>query len=177
MSRIGKQEIIIPANVTVAIEAGVLTVKGPKGELKKNLRDEVRFKMEGDKITSEPARNDKFSKSLWGTYMSHVKNMIKGVTEGFERKLLIEGVGFKWEVKGTDLYLNIGFSHQVILAIHPGLEVVAEKGSLSIKGLDKELVTRFAMEVRRRKMGEPYKGKGIRYSDEVLRRKQGKKSA
>jgi len=177
MSRIGKLEINIPSGVTAEINAGILTVKGPKGELKRDIRDEVRFNIAESKITSEPARNDKFSKSLWGTYMSHVRNMIKGVTEGFERKLLIEGVGFKWEVKGTDLYLNIGFSHQVILKIPEGVSLVADKTSLTITGIDKELVTRFAMEVRRRKMGEPYKGKGIRYSDEVLRRKQGKKSA
>jgi len=177
MSRIGKQEIIIPEGVTVAIADCVLIVKGPKGELKKNIREEIKFNIQDNKISSEPIRNDKFSKALWGTYMSHLRNMIMGVQSGFERKLLIEGVGYKWEVKNTNLQLNIGFSHPVILVIPTGLNLVAEKGSLTISGLDKELVTRFAMEIRRLKKGEPYKGKGIRYSDEVLRRKQGKKAA
>lgn len=177
MSRIGKQEINIPAGVSVTLENGLLIVKGSKGEIQRTLREEVRIKIADGKITSEPVRKSKFSNALWGTYMSHIKNMIQGVENEYEKKLLIEGVGYKWEVKGTDLYLNIGFSHQVILKIPKGLTIVADKTSLTIKGVDKEMVSGFAMEVRRTKMGEPYKGKGIRYSVEVLRRKQGKKSA
>ncbi len=177
MSRIGKQQLQIPAGVDVTFDAHAVRVKGPQGELVRALRDEVIFKNENGVITSSPRRNDKFSQSLWGTYMSHVKNMIQGVVTPFSKRLLIEGVGFKWEVKGTDLYLNIGFSHQVIKAIPKGVTVVAEKGALTITSIDKEAVGLFANQIRSQKKPEPYKGKGIRYSDEVIRRKQGKKSA
>ncbi len=177
MSRIGKQQLQIPAGVEVTFDAHAVRVKGPQGELVKALRDEVIFKQENGIITSSPRRNDKFSQSLWGTYMSHLKNMITGVVTPFSKRLLIEGVGFKWEVKGTDLYLNIGFSHQVIKAIPKGVTVVAEKGALTITSIDKEAVGLFANQIRSLKKPEPYKGKGIRYSDEVIRRKQGKKSA
>jgi large subunit ribosomal protein L6 len=177
MSRIGKQQLHIPAGVTVTFDAHAVRVKGPKGEIARELRDEVVFTQENNIITSEPRRNDKFSRSLWGTYMSHIQNMIAGVVTPFEKKLLVEGVGFKWDVKGTDLNLSLGFSHPVVMAIPTGLTVVAEKGALTITGIDKELVGLFAMKVRQMKKPEPYKGKGIRYSTETIRRKQGKKSA
>lgn len=176
MSRIGKQQLTIPAGVTVTFDAHAVRVKGPKGEIVRALRDEVDFKQTAGVITSEPRRNDKFSRSLWGTYMSHIQNMIAGVVTPFEKKLLVEGVGFKWEVKGTDIYLNLGFSHQIIKAIPAGVTVVAEKGALTITGIDKEQVGLFANQIRSLKKPEPYKGKGIRYSTEVVRRKQGKKS-
>jgi len=177
MSRIGKQQIEIPAGVTVTFDAHAVRVKGPQGELVRDLRDEIVFKTENNIITSEPRRNDKFSRSLWGTYMSHIKNMITGVVTPFSKKLLVEGVGFKWEVKGTDLYLNLGFSHQIIKAIPTGVAVLVEKSSLTITSIDKEAVGLFANQIRSLKKPEPYKGKGVRYSDEVVRRKQGKKSA
>ncbi len=178
MSRIGKQNLNIPSGVSVSLADGILTVTGPKGELKRafdiNL---VKIKIENDSVTSEPIRNDKLSKALWGTYMSHIQNMIEGVQNLFEKKLLIEGVGFKWEIKGDKIQLNVGFSHPVFLEIPKDVTAVAEKGTLTITALDKESVAKFAMQVRKIKPGEPYKGKGIRYSNEVLRRKQGKKSA
>ena len=177
MSRIGKQQIKIPAGVTVAVNGGKVDVTGPKGNLTKALRDEISFTINDGIITSEPRRNDKFSRSLWGTYMSHIDNMVTGVVTPFEKKLLVEGVGFKWEVKGDMLHMALGFSHPVIMPITKGLTVTAEKGSLTIVGIDKEAVTLFAMKVRSQKKPEPYKGKGIRYSTEVIRRKQGKKSA
>lgn len=177
MSRIGKQQLSIPAGVEVTFDAHAVRVKGPKGELVRAIRDEVAFKNENNIITSEPRRNDKFSRSLWGTYMSHVKNMISGVVTPFEKKLLVEGIGYKWEVKGGDLNLSLGFSHPVIMKIPEGLNVVAEKSTLTISGIDKEAVGLFANKVRQMKKPEPYKGKGIRYSTEVIRRKQGKKSA
>ncbi|HCC06491.1 TPA: 50S ribosomal protein L6 [Candidatus Nomurabacteria bacterium] len=177
MSRIGKQQLSIPAGVEVTFDAHAVRVKGPKGELVRDLRDEIVFKNENNIITSEPRRNDKFSRSLWGTYMSHVKNMIAGVVTPFEKKLLVEGVGFKWDVKGSDLNLSLGFSHPVIMKIPEGVTVTAEKSSLTISSIDKEAVGLFANQVRQMKKPEPYKGKGIRYSDEVVRRKQGKKSA
>jgi large subunit ribosomal protein L6 len=177
MSRIGKQSISVPAGVEVNFDAHAVRVKGPKGELTRVLRDEVEFKLDNGVITSTPRRNDKFSRSLWGTYMSHIQNMIQGVVTPFEKKLLVEGVGFKWDVKGSDLNLSLGFSHPVVMAIPSGLTVVAEKGSLTITGTDKEVVGLFANKVRAKKPPEPYKGKGIRYATEVIRRKQGKKSA
>jgi len=177
MSRIGKQQLTIPAGVEVTFDAHAVRVKGPKGELTRALRDEIAFKHENGIISSEPRRNDKFSRSLWGTYMSHLDNMITGVVTPFEKKLLVEGVGFKWEVKGGDLVMNLGFSHQVIMRIPEGLTVTAEKSTLTISGIDKEAVGLFANKVRQAKPPEPYKGKGIRYSTEVIRRKQGKKSA
>ena len=177
MSRIGKQQLSIPAGVTVTFDAHAVRVKGPKGEIVRPLRDEIVFTQENNLLTSEPRRNDKFSRSLWGTYMSHIKNMIKGVVTPFERKLLVEGVGFKCEVKGNTLNMSLGFSHPVLVEIPAGLTVVAEKGSLTITGIDKELVGLFSSKIRSLKKPEPYKGKGIRYSDEVIRRKQGKKSA
>lgn len=177
MSRIGKQQLSIPAGVTVTFDAHAVRVKGPKGEIVRALRDEIVFTQENNILTSEPRRNDKFSRSLWGTYMSHIKSMIKGVVTPFEKKLLVEGVGFKWDVKGNILNMSLGFSHPVVLEIPAGLTVVAEKSTLTITGIDKELVGHFSSKIRSMKKPEPYKGKGIRYSDEVIRRKQGKKSA
>ena len=178
MSRIGKQHISIPQGITVSLDKNLITVKGPKGEIKRDFDENlVKIQIVDNVITSEPIRNDKFSKSIWGTYMSHIENMIIGSQNSFEKKLIIEGVGFKWEVKGEKLQLNVGFSHPVFIDIPKDLSVVADKGNLTITGIDKDSVSRFAMQVRKIKRGEPYKGKGIRYVDEVLRRKQGKKSA
>ena len=178
MSRIGKKIISIPQGVTVSLDKGMITVKGPKGEIKKDFNiDLIRINIADDTITSEPIRNDKFSNAIWGTNMSHIENMIAGSEKSFEKKLIIEGVGFKWEVKADKLQLNVGFSHPVFVDIPADLTITAEKGNLTITGIDKESVSRFAMQVRKIKKGEPYKGKGIRYVDEVLRRKQGKKSA
>ncbi len=177
MSRVGKQIITIPTGVTVVMEGGVCKVTGPKGELSRVIRDEVAIKIADGTVTAEPRRNDKMSKSLWGTYMSHIKNMVSGVQTEVVKKLLVEGVGFKWEVAGDKLKLNLGFSHQIILDIPKGLTIVAAKSELTITGIDIEAVSLFAMQIRKLKKPEPYKGKGIRYSDEVVRRKEGKKSA
>ncbi|MCX6752883.1 MAG: 50S ribosomal protein L6 [Candidatus Nomurabacteria bacterium] len=177
MSRIGKQEILIPAGVEVKKEGFVLTVKGPKGTLIKNFRDDVTITIADKAITLAITRNDKFSKSLWGTYASHIKNMITGVQTPYVKKLILEGVGFKSEVKGTDLHLALGFSHPVIVKIPAGLTVTAEKNNLTFTGIDKETVGAFTAEVRALKKPEPYKGKGFRYDTEVIRRKQGKKTA
>lgn len=178
MSRIGKQSINIPANVTIEVGLNLVKVKGPLGELEKNIKSElVEVNIQDGILTTKPLRNDKFSKALWGTYTSHLKNMLAGVEKPFEKKLTIEGVGFKWEVKGDKLQLSLGFSHPVFLDIPQALKVTAEKGNLIISGMDLEKVSLFAMQVRKRKPVEPYKGKGIRYEGEVVVRKQGKKSA
>ena len=178
MSRIGKKIISIPQGVTVSLDKGMITVKGPKKKKKKDFNiDLIRINIADDTITSEPIRNDKFSNAIWGTYMSHIENMIAGSEKSFEKKLIIEGVGFKWEVKADKLQLNVGFSHPVFVDIPADLTITAEKGNLTITGIDKESVSRFAMQVRKIKKGEAYEGRGVGYVDEVLRRKQGKKYA
>ena len=177
MSRIGKQEIQIPKGVEVKKDGALLTVKGPKGSLTKTFRDDIEIKIEDGKITFSPKRNDKFSRALWGTYASHIKNMVKGVNDGFEKKLILEGVGYKSEVKGDKLVLALGFSHPVVIKIPEGITATAEKNNITITGIDKELVGSFTAAIRALKKPEPYKGKGMRYHDEVIRRKQGKKTA
>ncbi|MEK7535572.1 MAG: 50S ribosomal protein L6 [Patescibacteria group bacterium] len=177
MSRLGKKEIKIPSGVTVTQDGNSLRFKGPKGELKRDFLTEIVVTVSGDSITLALRGNPTvFGRSLWGTYSSHIRNMIKGVTEGFSEKLLIEGTGYKWSVSGTNLDLSLGFSHPVKLPIPAGLTVKAEKGELVIIGIDKEIVGSFAALVRSLKKPEPYKGKGIRYHDEVIERKQGKRS-
>lgn len=176
MSRIGKQEIEIPAGVKVTQEGGVITVVGPKGTLAKTFRDDVTINIGEKMVTLSITRNDKLSKSLWGTYASHIKNMIQGVTTPYQKKLILEGVGFKSEVKGTTLNLALGFSHPVIVPIPDGITATAEKNNLTFIGIDKELVGSFTAMVRALKKPEPYKGKGMRYEGEVIRRKQGKKT-
>ena len=176
MSRIGKQEITIPKGITVTHSGGVFTVKGPKGSLNKIFRDEVSIAILGDKINLNVTRNDKFSKSLWGTYASHIKNMIQGVQAPYQKKLILEGVGFKSEVKGKSFNFALGFSHPVVVPIPEGITATAEKNIITISGIDKELVGSFTAAIRALKKPEPYKGKGMRYEDEVIRRKQGKKT-
>ncbi|MBP6866313.1 MAG: 50S ribosomal protein L6 [Candidatus Pacebacteria bacterium] len=177
MSRIGKKEIKIPNGVKIALDAGVLTVTGPKGSIKKIFRDDIAINIAADLVTLATKRNDKFSKALWGTYASHIMNMVAGVENPYQKKLILEGVGFKSEVKGKELHLALGFSHPVVVAIPEGLTVTAEKNNITVVGVDKELVGSFTAALRAKKKPEPYKGKGFRYHDEVIRRKQGKKTA
>lgn len=182
MSRIGKQEIQIPSGVTVTKSGNTVTVKGPKGTLARDFRDDITIEVGASAITLNVKRNDKFSKSLWGTYASHLKNMIAGVQNPYQKKLILEGVGFKSEVKagksgGKEFNFALGFSHPVVVPIPAGLEATAEKNNITITGIDKELVGSFAAQVRALKKPEPYKGKGMRYDTEVIRRKQGKKTA
>ncbi len=177
MSRIGKQEILIPKGVTVTKSGDVLTVVGPKGTISKTFRDDITINIADGVVTLNIKRNDKFSKSLWGTYASHIKNMIKGVETPYQKKLILEGVGFKSEVKGKEFVFALGFSHPVIVPIPEGITATAEKNNITITGIDKELVGSFTAAIRALKKPEPYKGKGMRYEDEVIRRKQGKKTA
>lgn len=178
MSRIAKQPINIPEKTEVTFVDGVFTVTGPKGTLTRALKSDVIVKLDGGVIMLMP-KDDKdiFSRALWGTYASHIKNMIAGVNTPFVKKLILEGVGFKSEVKGAILNLALGFSHPVTVEIPAGLAVTAEKNVITITGIDKEAVGQFAAKVRALKKPEPYKGKGFRYDDEVIRRKQGKKAA
>jgi large subunit ribosomal protein L6 len=176
MSRIGKQEILIPAGVKVVQNGNALTVTGPKGTLARTFRDDITIAVTDKNISLNIKRNDKFSKSLWGTYASHIKNMIKGVETPYQKKLILEGVGFKSEVKGNVFNFALGFSHPVIVKIPEGIAAVAEKNVITISGIDKELVGSFTAAIRALKKPEPYKGKGMRYEGEVIRRKQGKKT-
>lgn len=178
MSRIGKQTIIIPSGTEVKKSGINLSVVGPKGSISRDFPGDISINISENEITFTPARmDDKKLLALWGTYASLVKNMIIGVNDGYTKKLILEGVGFKSEVVGSDLNLALGFSHPVKVAILEGLTVTAEKNVITVSGIDKDLVGRFTAEVRALKKPEPYKGKGFRYSDEVIRRKQGKKAA
>lgn len=177
MSRVGKQIFTIPANTQVTLADGLLTVKGPKGELKRSFNTVVGITIADNQISFTPHKKDNATRSLWGTYASHVENMILGVTEGFTKKLILEGIGFKADVAGSNLNLALGFSHPVVVEIPAGLTVVSEKGTVTVSGYDKELVGQFAAKIRSLKKPEPYKGKGFRYDGEVIRRKQGKKAS
>lgn len=176
MSRIGKKEIKIPKGVEVAKNGATISVRGPKGALQRNFRDEVEIKIKGDTINLGVKRNDKFVKSLWGTYAAHLKNMIHGVESSYQKRLILEGVGFKSEVKGKELVLALGFSHPVNITIPEGLSIATDKNLITITGIDKDLVGSFTASIRALKKPEPYKGKGFRYEDEIIRRKQGKKT-
>ncbi len=178
MSRIGKQIITIPEKTEVTKNGLVITVKGPKGSLSRSFRSEIEITVADGTVTFLPKSTaDILSRALWGTYASHVQNMIEGVNTGFSKKLILEGVGFKSEVKGKNLELALGFSHGVSVPIPEGLTVTAEKNNITITGIDKELVGAFSAKIRGMKKPEPYKGKGFHYDGEVVRRKQGKKSA
>jgi large subunit ribosomal protein L6 len=175
MSRVGKKPIIIPEKTEVKFDGGVMTIKGPSGEISRVFRPDINIKVAPGQIEVTAGRPDAFP--LWGTYASHIRNMIKGVHTPYVKKLIVEGIGFKSDVKGAELLMSLGFSHPVKVAIPKGLTVTADKNVITVTGVDKELVGRFTAEVRTNKKPEPYKGKGIRYENEVVRRKQGKKTA
>ncbi|MFA6459585.1 MAG: 50S ribosomal protein L6 [Candidatus Paceibacterota bacterium] len=177
MSRIAKKPIELPAKTEASFVDGVITVKGPLGELKKKFRDDINVLIEKGHVTLTLNNDTLQAKALWGTYASHLKNMIVGVNKPYEKKLIVEGIGYKADVKGKDLVLIVGFSHPVNLPIPSDLKVVSEKNQLTVSGMDIEKVGHFAAVIRATKKPEPYLGKGIRYSDEVIRRKQGKKAA
>lgn len=176
MSRIAKKPIRIPGAVSVAVEKGEISVKGPRGELRRRVHPDVAVTVAGDEVTVTPHHESIRTRALWGTTAAHLKNMLAGVVVPFTKKLLIEGVGFRWEVTGGTLKLALGFSHPVVVPIPQGIEVKIEKSVLTVSGIDKEQVTQFAANIRALKKPEPYKGKGIRYEGEVIRRKQGKKT-
>lgn len=176
MSRIGKKIINIPEKVEVSLNKDLLTVKGPLGTLSRSFKPVIEIKIDGKEITLNPTKNDVEARSLWGTYGSHILNMIEGVTKGFEKKLTIEGVGYKVNVVGDKVVMSLGLSHGVEVKIPEGIKAVSEKNAFAFSGIDKELVGQFSAKIRAFKKTEPYKGKGIRYVGEFIRRKQGKKS-
>jgi large subunit ribosomal protein L6 len=177
MSRIAKKPITIPPKTEASFSGGVMTVKGPLGTLTKTFRPYINVVVENGAITLTPNGISLQSRALWGTYASHIKNMLAGVNKAYEKRLVVEGIGFKADVKGTNLVLAVGFSHPVSIPIPADLKVTTDKNNVIVTGMDSEKVGQFAAVVRATKKPEPYLGKGIRYSDEVIRRKQGKKAA
>ena len=175
MSRIGKKIITLPEKTEINVSGGSVSVKGPLGVLTRPLHPVIEVKISGNEVSVLPKKMTLESRALWGTYASHLTNMISGVNKPFEKKLILEGIGFKSEVKDDKILLALGFSHPVVVLIPGGLKVTAEKNVITISGSDKEEVGQLASKLRSLKKPEPYKGKGMRYSDEVIKRKQGKK--
>jgi large subunit ribosomal protein L6 len=177
MSRLGKLPIKIPTGTTAALADAVLTVKGKGGELQRTVAPQVIIEIKDNEIIVAPKKKEEqLSMALWGTFAAHVRNMVAGVNTPFEKKLVVEGVGYRVNHTGNTLTLSVGFSHPVVITIPAGVDMKVEKNNITISGIDKEVIGQFAADIRRVKPPEPYKGKGIRYSDEVVRRKQGKKA-
>ena len=176
MSRVGSSAITIPADVTLSNDGGVIVVKGKNGELSTSLHSDVELSVADNVATLKPARDTRQAKALWGTMRSNLNNMVIGVTEGFTRKLEINGVGYRAAMQGNKLVLSLGFSHPVEMEVPAGLKVAVENNtSVTITGADKQLLGQFASEVRAKRPPEPFKGKGVKYADEYIVRKEGKK--
>jgi large subunit ribosomal protein L6 len=175
MSRIGKKPVTIPTGVTAELKESILKIKGAKGELTLDVHPKVMVKIEGSEIMVSVAKPDnKQERALWGLFRSLVANMITGVTAGFTKVLEVNGVGYKAAASGTKLNMSLGYSHPIDMDIPKGIEVKVEKNVITITGADRQLVGQFAAVVRQQRPPEPYKGKGIKYSDETIRRKAGK---
>ena len=176
MSRIGKKAVPVPAGVTATTQDGTLSVKGPKGTLSLAMRDEITYAVESDGISVQPANDTKQARAFWGMQRTLVQNLVTGVTEGFTKKLLITGVGYRAAAQGRNLKLQLGYSHDVDIAVPEGLEVkTPDNTTVEISGADKQKVGQLAAEIRRWRKPEPYKGKGIKYDGEFIFRKEGKK--
>lgn len=174
MSRIGKQPITVPAGVTITVDEQAITVKGPKGELSQFMMPGIIVKVEGDTVTVSRESDEKVHRSKHGLMRTLINNMVVGVTEGFEKKLEINGVGFRVALAGSGLKLNLGFSHDVIFNIPEGIQAKVEQNTITISGVSKQLVGQVSAEIRALKKPEPYKGKGIQYVGERVLRKSGK---
>ena len=176
MSRIGKVPVPVPAGVTTHIADGVLTVKGPKGTLTLAMRDEISYEIEGETIRVKPANATKAARAFWGMQRTMVANLVTGVTQGYTKTLEITGVGYRANSQGSNLKLQIGYSHDVDFAIPEGIEIkTPDNTTVHITGIDKQQVGQVAAEIRRWRKPEPYKGKGIKYQGEFIFRKEGKK--
>ena len=176
MSRIGKVPVPVPAGVTTQIADGVLTVKGPKGTLTLALRDEISYEIEGETIRVKPANDSKSARAFWGMQRTMVANLVTGVTQGYTKTLEITGVGYRANAQGSNLKLQLGYSHDVDFAIPEGIEIkTPDNTTVHITGIDKQKVGQVAAEIRRWRKPEPYKGKGIKYRGEFIFRKEGKK--
>ena len=177
MSRLGKKPINIPQGVEVKIEGRVVRVKGPKGELSREFRGEIAIELGDKTFKITPRSNSRLAKKLLGTYISLVKNMVQGVTDGFSKRIILEGIGYKAALEGKNLVLALGFSHPVKFEPKEGISFQVEKNIITVLGADKEKVGAQAAQLRSLKKPDPYKGKGFHYESEVIRRKAGKKAA
>ena len=176
MSRIGKKPVPVPAGVTATVEGRTLSVKGPKGTLTMGLADEVTYAVEDGSISVQPSNETKRARSFWGMQRTLVQNLVTGVTQGYTKKLLITGVGYRANAQGKNLKLQLGYSHDVDFAIPEGIEIkTPDNTTVEISGIDKQQVGQVAAEIRRWRKPEPYKGKGIKYDGEFIFRKEGKK--
>ena len=175
MSRIGKKPVIIPANVTVNVaEGNVVTVKGPKGELTNTFNADMMINVEGNVLTVSRPSDEANHRALHGLTRTLIANMVEGVEKGFSKELEVNGVGYRAEKKGNQLVMRLGFSHEVFVEEIPGINIEVNGNKITIRGIDKQVVGQFAAEVRSKRPPEPYKGKGIKYTTEVIRRKVGK---
>ena len=178
MSRIGNRKLVVPEGVTITVENNQVTVKGPKGELSLEIRENITVQVEDSAVVVTRANEEKTTKAMHGTTNANIKNMIEGVTHGFKKGLEIIGVGYRFTMKGNTLVINAGYSHPVELSVPAGLTVEAISNTeISVSGIDKVKVGEFAANIRKVRQPEPYKGKGIRYKDEHVQRKEGKKAA
>ncbi|MDP8993942.1 MAG: 50S ribosomal protein L6 [Pseudomonadota bacterium] len=176
MSRIGKRPVALPSGVTATTEGQILSVKGPKGTLQLQMRDEIRYDIGDEGISVQPANATKAARAFWGMQRTLVQNLVTGVTEGFTKTLEITGVGYRAAAQGKNLRLQLGYSHDVNIAVPEGIEIkTPDPTTVEISGIDRQKVGQLAAEIRRWRKPEPYKGKGIRYRGEYIFRKEGKK--
>ncbi|MGB3643665.1 MAG: 50S ribosomal protein L6 [Mesorhizobium sp.] len=176
MSRIGKKPVSVPQGVTASVDGQTVTAKGPKGELKFVVNDEVLVKMEDGEIAVQPRDQSKEARSKWGMSRTQIVNILTGVKDGFERKLEISGVGYRAAMQGKNLQLSLGFSHEVVYQTPEGITIATPKPTeITVSGIDKQQVGQVAAEIREYREPEPYKGKGVRYEGEKIVRKEGKK--
>jgi large subunit ribosomal protein L6 len=176
MSRVGKYPVAIPAGVTVAVAGDLLTAKGKLGELSLPLTDAVEAKVDAGRVVVTPRGNSTRARTMWGTTRALVANMVRGVSAGYAKELEINGTGYRAAVQGKNLVLNLGYSHDVVYPIPPGIRISCDKPtSVKIEGIDKRQVGQVAAEIRAWRGPEPYKGKGVKYANETIRRKEGKK--
>ncbi|MCQ4161201.1 50S ribosomal protein L6 [Roseomonas sp. GC11] len=176
MSRVGKYPVPVPAGVTVTLQDKIIAVKGKLGELSLPLTDAVEVEVANNQVAVKPLGSDRRSRTLWGTTRSLINGMVIGVSTGFSKSMEITGTGYRAAVQGSDLVLNLGYSHEIRYPVPAGIKISCEKPtSIKVEGVDKQKVGQVAAEIRAYRGPEPYKGKGVRYSDEVILRKEGKK--
>ena len=176
MSRVGNSPVLIPEGVSLSMESDLITVKGSKGELQKKLPSSVGVELDGNVVKLSIKGSDNQSRSHWGTTRAHIANMVKGVSIGFSKNLEISGVGYRAAIQGNKLQLILGFSHPVEMQVPEGLKVTVDGNTkIAVSGADKELIGMFAAEIRSKRPPEPFKGKGVKYADEHIVRKEGKK--
>ncbi|EKE04878.1 MAG: 50S ribosomal protein L6 [uncultured bacterium] len=174
MSKIGQQIIIIPSGVTITLESNLAKITGPKGELKVNLSKDLDVKIDGDKLSIALKKDNKVTRSLWGTTRMLIANNVKGVTEGWKKQLELVGTGYRSEVHGDKLVLTVGYSHPVEIIAPDGITFKVEKSVINVDGIDKQVVGQVSANIRSSRPPEPYKGKGVKYVGEIIRRKAGK---